>query len=199
LKKKDHRFASYAVDEIYNYSEVKLERDESVNILLKLFDLVETQSSGVVEILTEEAIDSEAAVTLDNLLSVLSISRLAYEELRDGGDSSAIKNVSIIQRVLSKSSANEDQLVYCTRCKVKWDSWYILNRHIINESKIQSIRARLQKVVRDVVKFNNVDFLDAMTALEALRNDLELSSSLYDLEMDELIGGFFSELVGMIS
>lgn len=194
IKNKNHRFESYAIDSIYKYSEIELSRIEQEIILLKLVDVVSEKSSGIIDDYSEETIESEAAISIDDLLNVLSISRSAYDHLKESGDEKAIKNVSTIQRSLKGSGADSEQLMYCTECKVKWDIWWRDNRHLLPGHKLFAITERVNDVLRSVVKVNTVDFSVMIERLEALNSDLILNGLLFDLGMDELIGAFFSEL-----
>jgi hypothetical protein len=194
IKNKEPQFELYAIDHIYKYSEIELSRIEQEIILLKLVDLVSEKSSGVITDYSEETIESEAAISIADLLKVLSISKSAYEYLKESGDEKAIKNVSIIQRALKATGADSGQLMYCAKCKVNWDIWCRDSRHSLPEHKLLALRIRVNNVLRDVVQMNVVDFGVMIEHLELLKCDLELNGLLYGLDMDELIGAFFSEL-----
>jgi hypothetical protein len=194
LKSKDHRFESYAIDHIYRFSEIELSRIESEIILLKLVDLVSEKSAGVIVDYNEKTIESEAAISINDLLKVLSISKPAYEYLRANGDPKAIKNTSFLQRVLKGSDANPEQLIYCAKCKVDWDIWYRNTRHPMPEHKILALKSKVNGVLRSVVEMNKVDFGVMVDQLELLKDNLELNGLLFNLGMEELIGAFFSEL-----
>ncbi|MEH6641018.1 dsDNA nuclease domain-containing protein [Vreelandella glaciei] len=194
IKNKEHRFDSYAVEHIFKYSEIELTRIENELILLKLVDLVSNKSSGVIAEYDEATIESEAAISIDDLLKVLSISKLAYELLAQNGDEKAIKNVSMIQRALKGTGADSEQLIYCAQCKVSWDIWQRNNRHCLPKYQLLALCNRVNSVLKNVVQMNSVDFSIMITNLEDLKKDLEINGLLFDLNMDELIGAFFSEL-----
>lgn len=194
IKNKEHRFESYATEYIYKYSEIELSRIEQEIILLKLVDLVSQKSSGIITDYSEKTIEGDAAISIDDLLKALSISKSAYEYLKESGDEKAIKNVSIIQRAFKGSGADSDQLMYCAKCKVNWDIWWRDNRHNLPEHKLFSLRTRVNDVLKSVVKMNEVDFAVMIEKLELLQNTLKLDGLLFSLSMDELIGAFFSEL-----
>jgi hypothetical protein len=113
LKQSDNSFEPLVRETIYKYSEVDLERAELKEILLKLLDLVEKKSSGIIENLTAESIEELAGISIDDLLSILSISKDAYQNLLEGGDSKAIKSASIIKRSLLKAGAGMAEVEYC--------------------------------------------------------------------------------------
>jgi hypothetical protein len=60
--------------------------------------------------------------------------------------------------------------------------------------KLLGLRSSVNKVLKDVVQMNVVDFGIMIKKLEFLKNELKLSGLLFGLDMDELIGAFFSEL-----
>jgi hypothetical protein len=194
IKNKEHRFETYAIDDIYKYSEIELSRNERELILLKLVDLVSDKSSGTISNYTDEVIEQESAISINDLLKVLSISKPAFEILNESGDERAIKNTSIMQRALYESGAVPEQLMYCTKCKVTWDVWWRNNRHHLPDHKLLSLKGKVNKVLRDVVRGEYVNFDVMVTSLEALKAELELNGLLFGLDMDELVGAFFSEL-----
>lgn len=196
LKVKDHRFDSYALDYIYEFSEIELSRTEGKIILIQLVELISEKSSGVIHEFTKEKIEKEAAVCLEDLLGVLSISKSAYEILAESGDSCALKSVSVIQRSLALSGANEEQINYCAMCKVAWDKWWRMNRLSLREYRMLDIRNKVFEVVKEVSSLGAVNFSSMLGALEKLKIRLSDDNILYDLDMDELIGAFFAELVG---
>jgi hypothetical protein len=194
IKNKDHRFSSYAIDHIYKYSEIDLSRKEQEIIILKLIDLVSEKSSGVISNYNESTIETESAISINDLLNVLSISKAAYEFLKANGDEAAIKSVSIIQRALNSTNADSDQIMFCAKCKVSWDAWWLSNRNNLPEYKLISIKDKVNKTLKNVVSFNIVDFDKMIKNLENLKDELESNVLLFDLSMEELIGAFFSEL-----
>ncbi|TDO99917.1 dsDNA nuclease domain-containing protein [Marinomonas balearica] len=198
IKSKDHRFSSYAIEHIYKYSEIDLSRAEREIIVLKLLDLVSKKSSGVISNYNESTIETESAISINDLLNVLSISKAAYELLKVNGDEAAIKSVSIIQRALNSTNADSDQIMFCAKCKVSWDAWWLRNRNNLPEYKLMSIRDKVNKTLKSVVSFNEVDFDEMIKNLESLKDELESNVLLFDLSMEELIGAFFSELSKVI-
>jgi len=196
LKQDDNQFESTVRDKVYEYSEVDLERYELKEIILKLLDLVENKSSGVIKNITSESIEHLAGISIDDLLSILSISNDAYYSLLSGGDSKAIKSASIIQRTLLNSGASIKEVEYCSRCKTGWDIWIRDNRHIVSEFDLNCIMRFIKEFLSDHTRNGyqvNLGVLrKPMLNMISRLKDEEL---MFDLSEDLLLGAVFSELV----
>ncbi|GAA6132793.1 dsDNA nuclease domain-containing protein [Halopseudomonas sabulinigri] len=196
LKSNEAQFESAARDKIYEFSEVDLQRTELRQIILKLLDLVSSKSSGVITSWDSESIDSLAGVSIADLLSVLSVSKTAYQELLSGGDSKAIKSASIIQRSLSKGGADHSAVEYCSRCKVSWDVWLRTNRHVVRDFDLLEILERVKDLLyaqMDAKGALNITLLRG--PVESLLSELHSKGLAYDLDENLLLGCVFSELV----
>lgn len=196
LKDGDDNFEPLARDKIYEYSEVDLEYNECKEILIKLLDLVERKSSGVIAELTSETIEKYAGISIDDLLSILSISKDAYNNLLEGGDSKAVKSASIIQRTLLESGAGIEEVEYCSRCKTEWDLWLRKNRHVIPEFELNTIVSHITQLLCKSFKVgNSVTLSELSNPIKALVATLDKNDLLYDLNLDLVLGGIFAELV----
>jgi len=193
IKPKNHRFESYVSEEVYKYSEIELSQKERELIILKLLDLVSEKSSGVISDFNESCIESDAAISIKNLLEVLSLSYAAYEELRKGGDEKAVKNTSLLQRAFKQSSIDDDQLMYCTSSKVKWDNWLRKGRHGVPGEKIIRIKTMVNDEIDKAYVGGVLDFNEMMDLLEGVKFQLSHKNMLFDLSMDHLVGAFLSE------
>jgi len=196
LKSGDDYFEPLARDAIYKFSEVDLEYQESREIIIKLLDLVERKSSGVIYNFNSESIEKAAGISIDDLLAILSISRDAYENLVKGGDKKAIKNASIIQRTLMAAGAGADEVEYCSRCKTNWDLWLRNNRHVIPEFELHTISSSIRKLlISSTGNGNSIGLSSLGVPIKELSDDLKSNNMLYDLNVDLILGGVFSELV----
>ncbi|MDI3248471.1 MULTISPECIES: dsDNA nuclease domain-containing protein [unclassified Pseudomonas] len=196
LKEKDNNFEPLARESIYKFSEIELERVEFDEILLRLMELVQSKSEGVISDWTAASIEKNAGISVDDLLGILSISKEAYRSILAGGDLKAIKSASIIQRYLKKGGAGLSEIEYCSRCKSDWDMWVRKNRHVIIDFDLECIFSAVRSTligVRDVGgKFVLYSIRGSVKDLEArlLKDGL-----LFDLNLDLLFGAFFSELI----
>lgn len=196
LKIGDDNFEPIARDKIYKFSEVDLSYLESKEILIKLLDLVEKKSSGVIHDLSIDSIEKYAAISIDDLLPILSISKEAYDALLLGGDRKAIKNASIIQRTLSSAGAGDEEIEYCSRCKTNWDIWLRNNRHIISELDLQTIKSHVTGLLNNAIgNKHSLKISELRQPIIVLENELKLQGLLYDLDINLILGAVFAELV----
>lgn len=196
LKNGDDNFEPLARYKIYEFSEVDLEYAESREILMKLLDLVERKSSGVISELTSDSIEKAAGISIEDLLSILSISQSAYQSLLEGGDVKAIKSASIIQRTLMEAGAGKDEVEYCSRCKTSWDLWLRNNRHVIPEFELETIRSNIRQLLSASTKNRtSLCLAELRDPIEALEQELKSKNILFDLSKELIFGGVFAELV----
>lgn len=196
LKEKDNNFEPLARERIYKFSEIELERAELDEILLRLMELVQSKSEGVIHEWTADNIESRAGISVDDLLGILSISKEAYRSILAGGDVKAIKSASIIQRALQKSGASASEIEYCSRCKSEWDMWVRKNRHIILDPDLECIFSAVRSTLLSVRGSNGKVALHSLREpIKGLEESLSKSGLLYDLSLNLLFGAFFSELV----
>lgn len=195
--KKKHDFFSVAREKVYEFSEIDLEYDESREILISLLNLIEDKSSDTLKLgITKDELDLLAGVQIDDILKILSISKGAYFEIVKSGDPKAIKTTSVIQRTLSASGASDDEIEFCARCKTDWDIWLRENRNKLVDIEILGITTRLDKLL-DIIVTNGqkIRFLDLDPKLRDVQKDLDANDLLFDLNIELLLGGFFSALV----
>ncbi|KXI28387.1 dsDNA nuclease domain-containing protein, partial [Paraglaciecola hydrolytica] len=149
LKVDGTQFEALAREKIFEFSEIDLEYMEAREILDSLLNLIEKKSIGVVRTaLNEKQLDELAGVGIEDLLEILSISKIAFQSLREGGDKKALKNVSILQRILGKSGTPKNLIDYAAKCKTDWDVWYRKNRHYIPDYDLAMLESKLSDVIK---------------------------------------------------
>lgn len=196
LKDGNNYFELVVKEKIFEFSEIELERAEFREILLRLLDLVERKSSGVIKTWDADSIESFAGISIDDLLSILSISRDAYYSLLDGGDSNAIKSASMIQRALKAGGVDLSMVMYCSRCKTDWDLWFRNARHVIQEMDIQSISEQVSAILMTGLGVQRFLVLNSLrTPIKELLVELDKQGLKFDLTEDLLLGGVFSSFV----
>jgi hypothetical protein len=193
IKLETNNFSSIAKEAIYKYSEIDLTHDEFRDILVKLVELVEAKSSGVINELSQESIETYSGISIYDLLEILSISKAAYAALINGGDLLAVKNASIIQRTLSDAGASECQIEFCSRCKIEWDEWFRNNRHVLPELEVMTVQSDLASILRDTLASGRLN----LSSLEAPINDYKakIEDKNYGLSDNAILGGVMAELV----
>ncbi|MGP9687201.1 dsDNA nuclease domain-containing protein [Halomonas sp. AOP25-F1-15] len=195
LNPEDNTFFALARDTIYKYSEIDLQHSECEGIINNLVSLVERKSFGkLIEDLDESELDEAAGIGLLEMLDILSISKEAYRHLKSSGDLRAIKNASIIHRIMSKAGASERMIEYVSDCKVRWDIWFRDKRHTIPEFDLNFIL--------DEIEANAFGWTNSKESIKELKGRIRgVFSSLEDeglattLNEDLLLGAVFSTLV----
>ncbi len=122
-------FAIAAHNAIWKHSEIDLHKHEVDEIANSLVTLITNKSCAPISSLSKADIDLATGVGLDDLLKVLSISTQVYQNLVAGGDPSAIKAASILQRKLKEAGASEPMIESASQAKVAWDVWVRSARH----------------------------------------------------------------------
>lgn len=196
LKEKKDIFEPLAKAKIYEFSEIELNHDECKEIILKLLDLIERKSSGVIKDINKESVDKLAGICIKDLLEILSITYEAYQILLSNGDNAAIRSVSIIQRTLSESGVSKETIEYCSRCKSEWDMWLRNARHKHLEFDLQMIISRIRDILNSAIQFGNYLKLSELgSPIKKYFQELENEGNRFDLTQDLIVGGVFSELV----
>jgi hypothetical protein len=188
-------FEAVAREAIFNYSEVDLEHLECEEIIRNLVGLVERKSfQDAIAGMTESQLDDIAGIGIADMLEILSISKGAYQQLLAGGDPTAIKSASIIQRKLTQAGAGEDLIEYCSKWKVQWDIWFRDKRHMLPEFELNFLLDDLNGI-KNLLATSQIPLKDLQTQIEALWTTISSKGLSGTLSRDLLMGGVFSALV----
>lgn len=194
LKENDN-FSPTLRNKIYEYSEIDLSRIETDEIILKLLSLVESKSSGIIDEITQDNIETQASICIDDLLKILSITPDAYYILINGQDPKAIKSASIIQRTLSKAGATPESIKFCSQCKIDWDLWVRNNRHSIEEFNYQLIIDIIRGGFSQILNNHEINLTILRGPIIDILNKLKEIDLKYNLDEKLILGSFFSILV----
>lgn len=195
LNEDDGDFELYAGKRIYQYSEVPLSEKEKEGIAKSLIELVRSKSVGRIhEKITVDELNKLAGIKLDDLLSILSISKKAYETLAAGGDDKAIRNTSILQRVLRDWGCSNESVVFCCEAKNKWDDWLRVNRHDLSPLDTNFLIDRLQRTIR-VLKRSEEPFPQLKVEIESVFNSLNQDFKNRAITKEILFGGVMASIV----
>jgi len=186
-------FDSLAREKIFQYSEIDLQYAEAKEIINSLLLLVESKTMGILSNpITEEKLEQLAGIGIDDLLSILSLSKTAFESLKEGGDINALKNVSIIQRLLQRSEVPIDAIEYAAKCKVEWDVWYRDNRHTIPEFDLITLDSELAKSIKNPLVITFEDLQQSVAVVDRKFKGLDIFAG---LNRNIILGGLFSVIV----
>jgi Cap4 dsDNA endonuclease len=188
-------FEALARDAIFNYSEVDLEHLECEEIIRNLVGLVERKSfQDAIAGMSESQLDDIAGIGISDMLEILSISKGAYQQLIDGGDPTAIKSASIIQRKLTQAGAGDEIIEYCSKWKVQWDIWFRDKRHMLPEFELNFLLDDLNNI-KNMLATGKVSLQDLQSQIESLWTKVFDKGLSGTLSKDLLMGGVFSALV----
>lgn len=188
-------FEMHAGQRIYRYSEIDLSQKEKESIAKSLIELVRSKSVGRIgPNIMEEELNKLAGIGLDDLLSILSISRRAYMALSSGGDKKAIKNTSILQRILKDWGCSEDIIVFCSEMKNEWDEWLRINRHDIAPLDLTFLIDRLYKLIKAIEKVED-PFVQLKIEIDYLYSSLATEIKERDISKEILLGGVMASIV----
>lgn len=195
LNPHDDTFNALARDAIFKYSEIDLQHVECEEIIHDLVSLVQTKSfAKLISELNESEFDDAVGVGISDLLEILSISKGAYEELIKGGDPSAVKNASIIQRKLTEAGASNRMIEYCSGSKVQWDIWFRDKRHTLPEFDLNFLLDEINGIKNKWVS-GALRFRDLNGQIDILWSSITGKGLTGTLSKDLLLGGIFAALV----
>nr|WP_294865304.1 dsDNA nuclease domain-containing protein [uncultured Pseudogulbenkiania sp.] len=186
-------FTDAARNAIWKHSEIDLHKHEVDEIASSLVALVESKSCAPISSLTKDKIDLITGIGLDDLLKVLSISTTVYKNLLDGGDPTAIKAASILQRQLKASGAPDNMIETASRAKVSWDVWLRTARHTFPEFDLELLLNDIDARCREWILSGSVLGDLRKKIDEVLKSDL--AKNFPPLDIDMLLGGFCSSIV----
>lgn len=193
LKDNSDDFYEKMRTKILKYSEIDLQYIESREITDNLILLIDKKSRVKLSDLTKEELDDACGINIEDILSVLSISKNAYYKLKEGGDDQAIRNASILQRTLADTVP--ENLEYCSKVKTDWDNWLRKNRHILPEFELNELFMELDSVISKSSILESVSFKVLMHEIK----DLEQNITIESLNKELLLGGALSFLVRRLS
>lgn len=186
-------YLALARQAIYDNSEFDIQYIEFKEIALKLLALVEDKSIGIISEISEQSIREKAGITLDDVLGVMAISPSGYRHLMNGGDLNALKNTSIIQRLLKAGGAIPEMIESLCKCKSEHDIWLANARHYISELDFQEFSMEINERVTKWLKQdgNLKNLLGIVKTYKASLNN-SFSGNISD---DVCLGAFLAEIV----
>ncbi len=149
LNDEDRSHSAIFLKKIYDYSEIELTQPEAYKIYEDLISKVREKSMSVLSADTTPAqLKEKAGIILDDLLSILSLSKDGYTVLKNGGDVQALKATSRLQRFLTTCGASNQMIGVACRAKVEWDNWIRQNRHAIGETDLLLLTQKCTELIQ---------------------------------------------------
>jgi hypothetical protein len=158
-------------DVVVNYSEIELLQRQAKQIARDIVTQVRRRvaHSATVVPASDDQLRRDKGLVVTEILSVLSLSTQAYEQLKAGQGRDTIKTLSRLQRFCQKRGMT-DHLVQICEFKARWDTWRTTERHFVSSADFMLLEKRthdllatdltLQKAVaeaKDIAKqFQNV-------------------------------------------
>lgn len=186
-------FSIAARNAIWKYSEIDLHKHEVDEIAGCLVTLIMNKSCAPISTLSKAGIDLASSVGLDDLLEVLSISTQVYQNLVAGGDSSAIKAASILQRKLKEAGASEQMIENASQAKVSWDVWVRSARHTFPEFTFNVLLEEIDKKCKTWL-LSGGDLADLEQFIENILGS-STGKKFSTLDVDLLFGAFCASIV----
>jgi len=174
-------------DVIVNYSEIDLTLRQSKQIAREMVGLVRVKvaHSTTVVPASDEQLQREKGIVVDDVLSVLSLSAQAYAALKVGAGSDIVKTLSRLQR-FCKAKGLDEYLVPICNFKSRWDMWRTIERHNLQSADYVMLEAR----AHEILKAN-------LTMPQVIENAKDIAkqfkgSGLTPLEPEHVLGLMFS-------
>lgn len=195
LKVEGAIFESIAREKIFQYSEIDLQYIEAREIIDNLMALMEKKSVGVSsKSLDEKALDDLAGVGIDELLEVLSLSKIGYDTLVNGGDTKALRSLSILQRILNKTNTSKQLIDYAAKCKIEWDIWYRNYRNDLPDFHLMMLESKLSDSVKQRI-ISGFGFKELKEDVVNIYDEAVKEKCFRGLSQEIVLGGLFSVMV----
>lgn len=163
--------------------------------MINFLELISKKTEGVISSWTPEKIDSMASIDIEDMLDILSISKDAYYSLMNGKSEKAVKQASIIQRMLLNSNANDVLVKSCSEFKINWDVWVRNNRHNISEIDYLTITELTKQKIRSQLQGNSFEFKNLKSVAKNILFELKAEGVECSLTEELILGSIFSEFV----
>jgi hypothetical protein len=165
-EKQDH--AAIFLKRIYEYSEVIINQPQAMRIYKELIEKVRSKAMAeILPTITAAELQKSAGIMIEDLLSLLSISKKGYEILKSGGDPKALKTASRLKHFIEECGGDETLVELACEAKISWESWMRQNRHTIGALDLSAMSKQC------------LDLLASQSTIR--RNLVELRSELEDI------------------
>lgn len=130
-------------DVVVNYSEIELLQRQAKQMARDIVSQVRRKvaHSTTVVPAPEHQLRREKGLVVTEILSVLSLSTQAYEQLKAGQGRDTVKTLSRLQRFCEKHGMT-DHLIQICEFKALWDTWRTTERHFVSSVDFMLLEKR---------------------------------------------------------
>ena len=174
-------------DVIEDYSEIDLSLRQSKQIAREIVGLVrvKVEHSTTVVPASDEQLQQEKGIVVDEVLGVLSLSAPAYEELKAGVGGDTVKTLSRLQRFCTAKGLNEHLVTICG-FKSRWDVWRTIERHNLRSVDYLMLEVRANQALK-----SNLPITQLIENAKDIANHFK-ASFVTQLEPEHVLGLIFS-------
>ncbi|MFZ0418419.1 MAG: dsDNA nuclease domain-containing protein [Candidatus Sulfotelmatobacter sp.] len=142
---------------VFEYSEIELGQRQAKQIAREIVSEVRGKVGHRTTIVptSDEQLRRDKGIVVSELLNVLSLSAQAYEALRAGAGSDAVKTLSRLQRFCEKHDMHKF-LVPISQFKALWDIWRTIERHNVSSMDFLLLENRANEVLKGKLTLERV-------------------------------------------
>lgn len=174
-------------DVIVEFSEIDLLQRQSKQIAREVVSQVRRRVAHTTTLVpaSDDTLRLEKGVVIEDILGMLSLSSQAYEQLREGDPTDAVKTLSRLQRYCQKHNLTEHLVSICD-FKSQWDVWRTVERHAVSKADYLLLEHKAVSLLR-----SNVGLADLVREAKAIASDFAGLTAM-SLTPDHVMGLFFS-------
>ena len=136
-------------DVVVDYSEIELLQRQAKQIAREIVNRVRGKVSHSTTVVptSDDQLRQDKGIVIAELLSVLSLSAQAYEQLKSGEGPEVVKTLSRLQRFCLKNGM-KDHLVDICAFKAQWDIWRTIERHFLNSGDYMLLENKANQILK---------------------------------------------------
>ncbi len=136
-------------DVVSEYSEIDLRQREAKQIAREIIGRVRSKVSHTTTTVPSHdgQLRQDKGIVVSELLTVLSLSTQAYEQLKAGEGRETVKNLSRLGRFCEKYGFKENLVTICG-FKAQWDVWRTVERHFLKSSDYLLLEAKAADILK---------------------------------------------------
>jgi len=144
-------------DVVEDYSEIDLSQRQAKQIAREIVSCVRLKAAHSTTKVpaSDEQLRQEKGIVISELLTVLSLSTQAYEQLKAGDGPDAVKTLSRLHRFCRKHGFEEHLPAICD-FKARWDVWRTVERHFFNGTDYILLERKAREALREGLKLERV-------------------------------------------